>query len=114
MFRPPPPLEGKEAPAKQSVEGPEAKAQPSIATPTEEHTRPKVLIRGEWRKVPDGCPTHASGQLERDPLFFNDVAKQLVVELRAACQLNTNIGAEPKSSDTKADLIYKHAFCNYL
>ena len=56
-----------------------------MATPTEEDTRPKVLIRGEWRKVPDGCPTDASGQLERDQLFINDLAKQLVVELRAAC-----------------------------
>ena len=43
----PTPLEGKEASAEQSVEGPEAKAQLSMATPTEEDTRPKVLIRGE-------------------------------------------------------------------
>ena len=57
----PTPLEGKEASAEQSVESPEAKPQPSMATPTEEDTRPKVLIRGEWRKVPDGYPAHASG-----------------------------------------------------
>ena len=44
----------------------------------------------------------------------HDLTKQLVAELRAACQLNPNLGAKPKSSDTKADLIYKHAFCNYL
>ena len=50
----PTPLEGKEASAKQSVESPEARTQPSMATPTEEDTRPKVFIRGEWRKVPDG------------------------------------------------------------
>ena len=69
----------------------------------------------KWRKVPDGYPTDASGQLERDQLFIiNDAAKQLVVELRAACQLNTSPGAKPKSSDTKADLIYKCAFCNYF
>ena len=41
----------------QSVEGPEAKAQPSMPTPAiQEDTRPKVLIRGEWHKVPDGYP----------------------------------------------------------
>ena len=96
------------------MEGPEAKAQPSMATPTQEDTRPKVLIRGKWRNVPDGYPTNAFGQLERDQLFVNDLAKQLVVELHAACQLNTNRGAKPKSSDTKADLIYKRAFSNYL
>ena len=85
-----------------------------MATPTEEDARPKVLIRGEWRKVPDGYPTDASGQLERDHLFIGDLSKQLVVELCAACQFNTNPGAKPKSSDTKTDLIYKRAFCNYL
>ena len=47
----PTPLEGKEASAKQSVESPEAKARLSMATPTEEDTRPKVLIHGEWCKV---------------------------------------------------------------
>ena len=111
MFRP---LEGKQAAAEQSMESPEARPQPSMATPTEEAPRPKVLIRGEWRKVPDGYPRDASGQLERDQLFINDLAKQLVAELRAADQLNANRGAKPKSSDTKADLIYKRAFCNYL
>ena len=59
----PTPLEGKEASAQQSVESPEARPQPSMATPTEEDTRPKVLIRGEWRKV---HPVDASGQLEHD------------------------------------------------
>ena len=108
------PLEGKVASAEQSVESPEAMPQPSMATPTEEDTRPKVLIRGEWRKVPDGYPTDASGQLERDQLFINDLSKQLVAELRATCQFKPNFGAKPKSSDTKTDLIYKRAFCNYL
>ena len=46
--------------------------------------------------------------------FINEPAKQLVAELRMACQLNASPGAKPKSSDTKVDLIYKHAFCNYL
>ena len=111
----PTPLEGKEASAEQSVESPEARPQPSVDTPTEEEdTRPKVLIRGEWRKVPDGYPADASGQLERDQLFIHDLCKQLVAELRAACQLNANPGAKPKSGDTKTDLIYKRAFCNYL
>ena len=109
------PLEGKEASAEQSVESPEARPQPSMATPTEEEdTRPKVLICGEWRKVPDGYPADASGQLERDQLFIDDLSKQLVAELRAACQFNPNPGAKPKSSETKTDLIYKRAFCNYL
>ena len=85
-----------------------------MATPTEEDTHPKVLIRGEWRKVPDGYPADACGQLECDQLFITDLSKQLVAELRAAFQFNPSPGAKPKSSDTETDLIYKRAFCNYL
>ena len=96
------------------MESPEARPQPSMATPTKEDTRPKVLIRGEWRKVLDGYPGDASGQLERDQLFINDLSKQLVVELCAACQFNPNPGAKLTSRDTKTDLIYKRALCNYL
>ena len=96
------------------MESLEARPQPSMAIPTEEDTRPKVLIRGEWRKVPDGYPADASGRLEHDQLFINDPSKQQVAELRAACQFNPNLGAKPKSSDTKTDLICKHAFCTYL
>ena len=80
-----------------------------MATPTDEDTRPKVLILGEWRKVPDGYPGDASGQLECDQLFINNLAKQLVAELRAACLFNPNPRAKPKSSDTKTNLICKPA-----
>ena len=61
-----------------------------------------------------GHSRDASSQLERDQLFIDEPAKQLVVELRAACQLNTSLGARPESIDTKANLIYKCAFCKYL
>ena len=85
-----------------------------MATPTKEDTCPKVLICAVSRKVPDGYPTDASSQMGRYQLFINDVAKQLVAGLRAACQRNPNPGAKPKSSDTKAHLLYKHAFFHYL
>ena len=97
------------------MEGPEAKAQPSMATPaTKEDTRPKVLIRGGWRKVPNSGPKDASSQLERAQQLINELIKQLVVELRMTCHLNTSPSVKPKSSYTKTDLIYKRAFCNYL
>ena len=60
----------------------------------------------------DGYLAYAFGQLERDQLFIHDLSKQLVAELRAACQFNPS--AKPKSGGTKTDLIYKRAFCNYL
>ena len=85
-----------------------------MATPTEEDTCPKVLICGEWRKVPDGYVADVSGQLERDQLFIDDLSKQPVAKLCAACLFNPNPSAKPKSSNTKTDLIYKRAFCNYL
>ena len=31
-----------------------------------------------------------------------------------ACELDTSLGAKPKSTDTKTNLIYKRAFRNYL
>ena len=60
----PTPLKGKGASSEQSVEGPEAKAQPSMATlATQEDTSPKTSqpICGEWRKVPGSYPKDASG-----------------------------------------------------
>ena len=93
----PTPLEGKEASAEQSLESPEARPQPSLATPTgEEDTRPKVFICGEWRMVPDGYPADASGQLQREQLIMDDLFKQLVAHLRAAYP-----GTKVKSGYTK-------------
>ena len=64
VYATPTPLQGKEAFAEQRVEIPEASPQPSVDIPTEEEdTRPKVLIREEWRKVPDGYPTDASSMI---------------------------------------------------
>ena len=99
VYATPTPLEGEDASIERSIEGPQAKTQPSMATPPAEDTRPKVLICGEWGKVPDGYLRHACGQLERDQLFINELAKQLVAELNAACQLNTSPSTKPKSGD---------------
>ena len=51
----------------------------------EEDGRPKVFIYGDPCKVPDAYPKDASGQLERDQQFIDELAKQLVAELRVAC-----------------------------
>ena len=42
--------------------------------------------------MPDRYPADASRQLEYDQLFIDDLSKQLVTELHAACQLNPNLG----------------------
>ena len=80
----------------------------------EEGTRSKILIRGEWCKVPNGYPKDAPSQLECDQRFITELAKHLVAELRVACQLNTSLGAKPKSSHTKSDFIYRHTLYSYL
>ena len=40
--------------------------------------------------MPDGYRRDASSRLDRDQLFVNEPAKQLVAQLHAACHLNTN------------------------
>ena len=55
----PPPTSLKDA--KQSVEGPKGKAQPSLPTLSEEDTPPKVFILGGWCKLPEGHPKDAFG-----------------------------------------------------
>ena len=42
--------------------------------PRRKYTCPKVLIGGEWRKVPDSYPKDASGQLEGDRQIINELA----------------------------------------
>ena len=76
--------------AEQSVEGPQAKAQPSMPTGATEDTRPKVLIRGEWRKVPDAYPKDAPGQLELQLLVASACCVALYLPAPIWC---TNGGA---------------------
>ena len=106
------PLEGKEAPGEQRV----PRLRPDLPWPLPQRGTPVprspsvesgARCRMATRQMHVAC-------LERDQLFINDPAKQLVVELHTACQLDTNRGAKPKSSDAKADLIHKRASCKYL
>ena len=64
--------------------------------------------------MPDSYPKSAPSQLEHDQQFIDDLTQQLKTHLYKACERNTSPGAKPKSSDSKIDLIYKRAFCNYL
>ena len=114
VFRPPPPHSKARRPPASKRWKAWRVGRPSMGTPTDEDTRPKVLICGQWRKVPDGYPEDAFPQVGREQLLINDLSKQLVAKLRAACPCNPNRGAKPKASDTKTDLIYKRALCNYL
>ena len=52
-------------------------------------------------------------KVERDEQFINELVRQLLVDLREACHWSTSL-CKPKSTDTKTNLIYKHALSNYL
>ena len=82
LFRPPPP---------------HSKAR----RPLPNRSSSKLLIRGDWRKVLDGYLADASTLLPRDQFFINDLSKQLVAELRAACQLNVNLVQSPSLATQK-------------
>ena len=76
-------------------------------------TCPKVLIHREWCKVPDSYPKGVSGQLEHD--HRHQCADQVASSgVARGLSWNTSPSAKPKPSDTKTNLIYKLAFCNYL
>ena len=62
--------------------------------------------------MPDSYPNNASGQLECAEQFINEPALQLKTHPYEACEWNTSLGAKPKLSDSKTDLIYKRAFWN--
>ena len=81
---------------------------------TEEDTRPKVPIRVEWCQVLESYPRNASGYVERDQQFINEPTLWLKGHLDWACERNNGPSAKPKSSNSKTNLIYKRAFCNYL
>ena len=117
------PVEGEDVETQESVQaiptplkgkGPEPKAHPQWPLLPQR----RALVR-KSSSVESGTRCQIATQrcirqLECDQQFINEPTKQLLVELRVACQLNTSPSAELKSSNTKTNLIYKHAFCNYL
>ena len=66
-------------------------------------TRPTILLESQGPML--GC--------EAVPFEHHSQGRIKVMELKA-CERNTSLGAKPKSSDTKIDLIYKGAFWNYF
>ena len=59
-------------------------------------------------------PKNADGQLENDQAFCRQLHLEKKEDLFERCKLNPTPRGKPHKRDTKADLIFKRVFCNYL
>ena len=78
------------------------------------HTRPGVRTCRKWYAVPPQYPQNANGQLRNDQEFCTKLHGELKKALFGMCTNNPTEGGKPSYTDTKADLILKRVFCNYL
>ena len=88
-------------------------ATPANANATDD-TRPGVLICRKWYALPPQYPQNADGQLENDQAFCRKLHLEKKEDLFERCKLNPTPRGKPHKRDTKADLIFKRVFCNYL
>ena len=57
---------------------------------------------------------NADGQLRNDQAFCTELQGELKTALFGMCTNNPTMRGKPRHADTKADLIFKCVFCNYL
>ena len=88
-------------------------ATPGNANATDD-TRPGVWICRKWYALPPQYPQNADGQLENDQAFCRQLHLEKKEDLFERCKLNPTPRGKPHKRDTKADLIFKRVFCNYL
>ena len=88
-------------------------ATPANANATDD-TRPGVWICRKWYALPPQYPQNADGQLENDQAFCRKLHLEKKEDLFERCKLNPTPRGKPHYRDTKADLIFKRVFCNYL
>ena len=78
------------------------------------NTRRGVWICRKWYAVPPQYPQNADGQLRNDQAFCTELQGELKTALFGMCTNNPTMQGKPRHADTKADLIFKRVFCNYL
>ena len=78
------------------------------------NTRPAVQICRKWYAVPPQYPQNADGQLRNDQAFCTELQGELKTALFGMCTNNPTLRGKLRHADTKADLIFKRVFCNYL
>ena len=77
-------------------------------------TRPGVWIGRKWYALPPQYPQNADGQLKNDQALCRKLHLEKKEDLFERCKLNRTPRGKPHYTDTKADLILKRVFCNYL
>ena len=78
------------------------------------NTRPSVWICRKWFAVPPQYPKKADGQLRNDQAFAPSCRGELKTALFGMCTNHPLVRGKSRHADTKADLIFKGVFCNYL
>ena len=73
-----------------------------------------VWICRKWYAVPPQYPQNADVQLRNDQAFCTELQGELKTALFGMCSNNPTLQGKPRHADTKAALIFKHVFCNYL
>ena len=78
------------------------------------NTRPGVWIYRKCSAVPLQYPQNADGQLRNGQAFCTELQGVLKTALSRMCINNPTVRGKPRHADTKADLIFKRVFYNYL
>ena len=78
------------------------------------NTRRGVWICRKWYAVPPQYPQSADGQLRNDQAFRTELQRELKTALFGMCTNNPTVRVKRRHADTKAGLIFKRVFCNYL
>ena len=87
---------------------------PVVVVASALNTHPSVCIRRKWYVVPPQYPQNDDGQLQNNQESCFKLQGELKTALFGMCTHNPTVAAKPRHADTKADLIFKRVFCNYL
>ena len=87
---------------------------PVVVATSGVNTHRGVWICHKWYVVPPRCPPNVDGQLLNDQESCFKLQGELKTALFGMCTHNPIVATKPRHADTKADLILKHVFCNYL
>ena len=73
-----------------------------------------VWICHKWYAVPPQYSQNADGQVRNGQAFCTQLQGEFKTALFGMCTNNPTVRGKPRRADTKADLIFKSVFCNYL
>ena len=87
---------------------------PTVVAASVVNTCRGVWICRKWYATPPQYPQNADGQRRNDQAFCTELQGELKTALFGVCTSNPTMRRKPRHANTKADLIFKRVFCNYL